>query len=77
MVATAERRKVNVDYVDELFSTHYMKGRRGAIYQSIMWGKQYNFRQKMFDTFIGNCSTSEQRKCSTTKISTENVRQLL
>ena len=40
-------------------------------------GKQYNFRQKMFDTFIGNCSTSEQRKCSTTKISTENVRQQL
>ena len=42
-----------------------------------LYGKQYNFRQKMFDTFIGNCSTSEQRKCSTTKMSTENVRHLL
>ena len=30
-----------------------------------------------FDTFNGNCYTSEQRKCSTTKTSTENVRQLL
>ena len=40
-------------------------------------GKQYNFRQKMFDTFNGNCSTSIQRNCSTTKTSTENVRHLL